>query len=267
MKALPEIRMPIDDELRAAAATWLATIRPFLYTHWPERYRELSFHTAVVELSPEETQRLIDTFDGAPLSQPDDAELLRKIRHGLARFDTGAFFKLESRSPKDNYWGEATNYRACSWHDMDKLLWSERILDDLVRFLHAEEPLRLLFREWHPIFKHQEFRCFIRGRKLAGISQYHYADWDEWKGKTKPLAFLELVYRREDLHAALLDYVKAEIIPHLPAQDLVADLWRDHAGKITLIEINPYSMSDPCLFTYDELETAGAEFRVVPAMP
>ena len=42
----------------------------------------------------------------------------------------------------------------------------------------------------------------------------------------------------------------------------VADLWRDHTGKVTLIEINLYGLSDPGLFSYEELETAGGEFGV-----
>ena len=143
--------------------------------------------------------------------------------------------------------------------DIRKLIYSERMLDDLARYSYlASEPLRLLFREWHPIQKSGEFRCFIRNRTLAGISQYHYAGFDEGSYTNKPLAFAKIAGRAGTTEAALKTFIAAEIIPHLPVDDLVADLWLDHMGKITLIEINPYGLSDPCLFSYEELETAAA---------
>jgi hypothetical protein len=145
---------------------------------------------------------------------------------------------------------------------MEKQLYSERIMNDLCRYKHAEEPLRLLFREWHWIRKADEFRCFIRNRKLVGISQYHCAAWDVWTHAKKPCSFYDIIARKIDIGAALAAFIETEIIPHLPVDDLVADLWRDPFGKITLIEINPYGLSDPCLFTYEELETAAGEFRI-----
>jgi hypothetical protein len=260
---MPEFEMPTDEECRTASAEWLKPLRPCLYTYWPERYKELSFPTMIEQLSPKEIQRLIDTFNHKPLGTPQDAALRWKLKRGLAEFDSGSFFKLESRSPKDNYWGIATNFRACNWRDIEKMLYSERIMDDLCRYKHTDEPLRLLFREWHSIRKDEEFRCFIRDRKLVGISQYHYAEWDEWNQTSKPPAFRNIIARKDEIGSALAAFVNSEIIPHLPVEDLVADLWRDPFGKITLIEINPYGLSDPCLFTYEELETASGEFRIV----
>jgi hypothetical protein len=238
-------------------------LRPCLYTYWPERFKELSFKTEVIELTKSEIAEMAAEFDGKS-DDPWSPALQGKVVHGANQFSSGCFFKLESRSPKDNYWGEATNFRACSYRDVRKLLYSERMLDDLVRYTHlASEPLRLLFREWHPIQKSGEFRCFIRNRKLAGISQYHYAGFDECRYKNAPLAFAKIYGRAKETEATLKAFIDAEVIPHMHVDHLVADLWLDHTGKITLIEINPYGLSDPCLFSYEELETANGLFKFV----
>lgn len=259
---IPELRMPTLEESRRFSEKWIEPLRPCLYTHWPQRFKELSFSTWVEEVTPAETAELAKVFNND--DSPWPVALQTKIKRGASRFTNGCFFRLESRSPKDNYWGEMTNFRACSFHDVKKLLWSERILDDLARYTHLEsEPLRLLFREWHPIRKAGEFRCFIRNRKLVGISQYHYAGFDEASYKNKPLAFANVFGRKEEWKALITEFVARDIVPHLHVDDLVVDMWVDHERKITLIEINPYGLSDPCLLSYPELESGELLFRVV----
>jgi len=221
----------------------------------------LSFKTWVEELTPVETAELASIFN-EQTDQPWSDGLIAKIARGTAQHTNGCFFKIESRSPKDNYWGEKTGFRACSWHDVKRLIYSERMLDDLARYSNLEsEPLRLLFREWQPIEKSGEFRCFIKNLTLAGISQYHYVGFDEGSATNKPLALAKVYGRAKQTEATLKAFIAAEIIPHLHVEDLVADLWLDHMGKLTLIEINPYGLSDPCLFSYEELETTLGEFR------
>lgn len=257
------LKMPTAEDSRAASEKWMKPLRPCLYTHWPERFRELSFRTEVIQLTKPEAAELATVFDDKA-DERWTVGLQSKIARGAQQFTNGCFFKLESRSPKDSYWGEVTNFRACSFHDVKQLLYSERILEDLVRYTSLEsEPLRLLFREWHPIRKSGEFRCFIRNRKLAGISQYHYAGWDERHHKNMPLAFADIFGRKREREAVIKEFIAGEIIPRLPVDDLVVDLWIDHTGKTTLIEINPYGLSDPCLFNYAELEGAEGEFRCV----
>jgi hypothetical protein len=101
----------------------------------------------------------------------------------------GAFFRLESRSPKDNYYRETTPFLACSWKDVQYSFYSERMLEDLARYAHLkEEPLRLLFRERRPIPKACEFRCFIRARWLVGISRCHCSTHEGERETKSPVA-------------------------------------------------------------------------------
>jgi hypothetical protein len=160
-----------------------------------------------------------------------------KLTRGTSCFDTGAFFRLESRSPKDNYWGEVTNFRACSWQDVRKLLYSERMLDDLARYLHVEsEPLRLLCREWRPLEKSGEFRCFIRARRLVGISQYHYAGYDDASMTRTAPAFARICADSQAIEQAIRGFMADEVIPHLHVDAsgrCVArrEEWRIHADR------------------------------------
>jgi hypothetical protein len=255
--------MPTEEEWGATSTEWMKPLRPCLYTYWPARFKELSFRTHVVDMTPEEVKELCDTFDHVSLKHRSSVH--QKITEGASQYDSGCFFKLESRSPKDNYWGEMTNFRACSFHDVMKLLYSERILDDLTRYRYSDEPLRLLFREWHPINKSGEFRCFIKNRKLAGTSQYHYCCFDDAFHKPRPAAYADIFARKSELAILIQQFITDEIIANLHIDDLVVDLWIDHMRKVTLIEINPYGLSDPCLLNYEELETSTGLFRVVDA--
>ena len=160
--------IPTAEKFHNVCEGWMEPLRHCLYTHWPQRFKDLSFKTWVEELTPAETAELASVFDHRA-DQPWTDGLIAKIARGTAQYTNGCFFKLESRSPKDNYWGEKTGFRACSWHDVKQLIYSERLLDDLVRYSGLEsEPLRLLFREWHPMENSAEFRCFVRKRRLAG---------------------------------------------------------------------------------------------------
>ncbi|MFO0958258.1 MAG: hypothetical protein U0800_12665 [Isosphaeraceae bacterium] len=146
------LQAPTQEQMKATSEHWMKPLRPCLYTHWPERFKQLSFATHVEEITHDETAELARYFDTPDHPWPPD--LQARISRGVGQFSSGCFFRLESRSPKDNYWGEMTNYRACFFRDIKQLLYSERILDDLVRYSSLEsEPLRLLFREWHPIPK------------------------------------------------------------------------------------------------------------------
>jgi hypothetical protein len=248
---MPMPTLPTAEQMNPIAERWMDQLRHCLYTHWPEEFKRLSFATHVELMTEGETQELVDNIDNPKHKWSWDLRV--KFDRGARKFDSGTFFRLESRSPKDNYWGEITAFRACSAHDVFKLLYSERVVDDLVMYRYLKsEPLRILFREWHPIQKAGEFRCFIRNRKLAGGSQYHQGSNDN----AGQYSFRACLSRKGNWKDTLNTWFDQEILPYLHADNLVVDLSADcTSGNITLIEINPYGLSDPCLLTYEELET------------
>jgi hypothetical protein len=239
-------------------------IKHCLYSNWCENYKKISFRTEALELSKKEFKFLYDNFENNLLEKVTETTLPRKIKQKLACFPNGAFIKLETRSPKNNYHAETINYRQMSWQDVIKSLYSERIIDDLVEYAKSDVPCRLLFREWLPIPKHEEFRVFIKNKKVAGITQYFYEVYSDKDKENQPYTSKVINKLSSYIEKSINDFLDKEILPHLPSSDLVVDLWFNGFREMKLIETNPYGLSDPCLLNYEELEKIGFyEFRYI----
>jgi len=243
-------RMPTDDELRASALEWLEALTPCLYENWPRALKDRSFRTEVVPLTKDDIETLLPTFDG----WCDPQALLplqRKIDAAAAAFGrTGFFPRLNSRSPKDSFHADGPDGFCCrkSGQVLRLFSGSERMLDDLCRWRQLDG-CNLLLREFQVIPKHEEWRCFIRDRKVIGVSQYDYRE-----------VFPELAGQGERIMDACCRFLEEKVIHALHVDTVVCDLWMKEDP--VLIEINPYGLADPCLFTYEELETAEGECRV-----
>jgi hypothetical protein len=248
-------RLPSLEENRADAAQWLQTIRPFLYENWPQTLKDVSFHTELIGLGIADQQALCDAFD--QVSRKDFAEAgdICELRNRIddvveKHFPLNGFFpRLSSRSAKDAF--VETLHCKDSKDILYQFTTSERILDDLVQYRYADTFCYLLLREWVIIPKLQEWRCFIRDKKLIAISQYHYTE--EWGEGDSP-AIRNLIAK--DTISAVSQFVRLQVIPYFEVADYIVDVWLgDHGTK--MIELNPWGLSDPCLFTYAELEEFG----------
>jgi hypothetical protein len=86
----------------------------------------------------------------------------------------------------------------------------------------------------------REFRLFIRDGKLAGMSQYHLVRH-----------FRRLVERENEYMTKAKAFVE-EIAPHLPARDIVADIYFTHSRRIILLDLNIWGEpTDPKMFKWD----------------
>ena len=135
----------------------------------------------------------------------------------------------------------------------EMLTQSERIEQDmrlalLVFDRNGHWDQNLVVREWHDIDVSQEWRCFIKDRKVAAISQYNYLP-----------CFPDLIANRQYLADLLVSFLSVTVIPSLPDtpifQDMVIDLavtgdaWAH--PKLWVIELNPYlSSTDGALFSW-----------------
>lgn len=242
--------MPTDAELRQSALEWLEPLAPCLYENWLPPLKDLSFRTEVVPLTKGDIAALMATFDGR-FDLEALAPLERKIDAAAAAFSqTGFFPRLNSRSPKDSFHADGPDGFCCrkSGQVLTLFCGSERILDDLCRWRHLDG-CNLLLREFRAIPKHEEWRCFIRGARVVGISQYFH---DE--------VFPGLVDQGAEIGKRCRRFLEETAIPLLPLADVVCDIWLK--DEPVIIEVNPYGLSDPCLFTYEELETATGECRI-----
>jgi hypothetical protein len=252
---IPLPRLPTDEELQASAQRWLKPLRPCLYENWPSPLKSLSFRTCVIELSQTEIRAILDTFD-EKYDVPILAAFEAKIDAVAAGFDEGFYAKLSSRSPKDSFhaFNHLAEFRCRTGRDVLNLFsGSERILDDLCRYRRLDISCNLLLREYQQIPPQEEWRCFIRKGKIAGVSQYFHREH-----------FPALAADHKAIAARCFDYLESTVLPMLHIDTVVVDIWlRDEP---MVIEINPYGLSDPCLLSYPELERNGPSFfRIVEA--
>ena len=89
-------------------------IKHCLYTNWSSQYKKLSFKTEFLELTAKEVDFILTNFDNNLLGRMKKCligrTLIIKISEKLKLFENGAFIKLETRSPKNNYHAETINY-------------------------------------------------------------------------------------------------------------------------------------------------------------
>lgn len=168
------------------------------------------------------------------------------------------FVKLESRSPKDYIqdWPKE-EYKALhnAGEIVDALLGSMRTFEDLVFLTKLKNEVILYIRPFADLERRYEWRVFVKDRKVIGISQQFYKETFSYNKK-----YLNEIKRS-------VSYFMDNIcIPNIKVNSFVADLYVSGGTHykvgitkkfldISIIETNPYGLSDPCLFeTYDELE-------------
>jgi hypothetical protein len=177
-------------------------------------------------------------------------------------FPDGAFVRLGSRSPKDSlYWGmdpedsESGIVRNADQAIRRLISCSERVYDDLQMHLAMDTPPCIYLRKWIDIPEALEFRCFMKDRKLIGISQYYhhgvYPEVTDNLSKFKQI--IEAFFAEKFLPAIHLDSVVFDVF-------MTGNNVRDY--QTHLLEINPfYELCDPCLFDWSKPEDFQGQLR------
>lgn len=122
-------------------------------------------------------------------------------------------------------------------HSLNILVHSDRIYCEL-QYDENDTRMCFLLLDWKQINQAQETRCFIRNRQLVAISQY-YIDL------TNVYPQSQIIYEK------IKTYINKclDIIPENCAVDIDVSL----NGELTIIEYNPYELSDTCLYSSQEL--------------
>lgn len=142
------------------------------------------------------------------------------------------FIKLITRSPKD-YLDDNFEIKSleCAYN---ALISSIRTFDDLVMLRHIDM-CYVIIRPFVEIKRLEEFRVLVYGKQIVGISQYYYHDGSNIKSP-------------ESREIAIRNFVINDIIPNVAVNHFVADIFFDKWLDPVLIELNPFGLSDPCLF-------------------
>jgi len=237
-----------------------------------------------------------DTGDGGVESATSDEvsfpELDRRIEEAIEELkggneSTGAVApKLNWSSPKDAVWLNAGTLKCQSSGDVYLLLKAsdfclydvqhalsdvrdrgvgDRSSNDGVVPPPACRPfpfrLQLALRKWCNLYPSQEFRCFVRGHELIGISQRHHSQH-----------FPHLSRDRFVIRLMIIEFFD-EIVHNRFASGRVAnyvfDAYIDKKEKVWIVDFNVWgTRTDPLMFEWSELVAMDApdalpEIRVV----
>lgn len=245
-------------ELDDRCVAYLDQVKATYIENWPGALCRLSiaqsgmplFRDAAISLG-RGIAELGETF--AAYRMADERDHIPEIREHLdvmiRAYPDGVYVRLGSRSPKDAYYADLSVPAMDGNGALERLLGgSERIHRDLLLALDGGYEPWIWVRQWVDIEPWQEFRCFMRGRKLIGISQYFWreAPFEEVKESADSIRWaIEQRFFPAFREACHLDDVVFDVfVKH--RQDGNAHEW-----QVKLLEINPFSpMTDPCLFDW-----------------
>ncbi|WP_146210255.1 hypothetical protein [Vitiosangium sp. GDMCC 1.1324] len=185
--------------------------------------------------------------------------LLWRLDEALRCFPGGAFVRLGSRSGKDSAYARKNGLRVETAEAAVRLLieGSERVAFDLRLALRHGYMPHLVVRPWLDIPAWAEFRCFMKQRRLMGISQY-----DCKQSGPRP----EIARNADAIHSAIRSFFpRFSAASHL--EDAVFDVFVDGLERggglaVRLIELNPFlAQTDPCLFDWMRPDGFDGSFR------
>ena len=241
-------------------SAYFELIKPTFIENWPQGLTCRSIAQADVPLTVAEARALgSNSIDYGEAFGPmaDISGIRAKVESAVARFPRGAFVRLGSRSPKDSWQAHRegsmlvrANRQGESSDPLRFLLdASERIYEDLTLAIQENYAPHIFVREWLEIPKWSEFRCFMRDRKLVGVSQYFYRDgvFPKITGEAEFIFWIINNFFAEFGFLCHLNDVVFDVIVKRKPHSEHQIVW-----EIKLLEINPFcEMTDPCLYSWN----------------
>jgi hypothetical protein len=218
--------------------------------------------------------------------------LKQELDSHIKAFSNGAFVKLSCRSPKDatvtapemvEMYRAAlqarreqnlpidnnrklielftSHIRLLASHNADEALrWfirSGRVCQDVDLALEQPEPfpIQIIIREWIDIPLWAEFRGFVYNKEFVALSQYFDGCY-----------FEEVVAQKDEIQSKITEFFNTHLKPLVPLTNYIVDFAISSAGKVYVIELNPYNPNtDSCLFSWSRdvqlLKEGPFEFR------
>ncbi|MEX0568652.1 MAG: hypothetical protein Q6363_005760 [Candidatus Njordarchaeota archaeon] len=265
-------------------------VSEFAMSKWYWRIEDLCIPSFPIELSDEEIEYIRSSVLSEE-TEPIPESLFGKIRQCIVEHQLNlCYIRDDYRSPKDAYWMAWALPRSGPIFVSEKerdiyrllrfFLQSERTEED---FMQKEPPRYLWLRPW--MYITDEMRLFIRNKKLIAISQYDYYSIDAGRNLSHYFG-LEL----SDILSDVMDYIAPivekiiniakNVISRVPYDSFVLDIGKSRfypgatfdkkvltkivQSAFRVIEINEFSrLTDPCLFSWDEIENLNDDSIVV----
>jgi hypothetical protein len=240
---------------------WREVIASTYIENWPKSLHELSIPSCGLPLGEREIHAFGSCIAewGELFSDLEDASATRRLivqelDQAVMKFPAGVFVRLGSRGPKDTIFPASyrlENGKLKSGREAWNMLTagSERIAKDLQVSLAKDYQPWIWVREGVNIPKWTEFRCFMRDRRLVGISQYHYSG-----------LFLQVADHAAEIRDSIVEFFTKKFVAACHLDSVVLDVFvspqKGGFFETRLLEINPFDslLTDACLFKWDEIE-------------
>jgi hypothetical protein len=239
-------------------------IRPTFLESWPESLLALAISHVHLRLTPEEAGALA----GSPplwrerlvATDPKGLHTIAaKVQEVLEGAQQGGFVRLGSGSPKDSTLFRYHHGRARTAVMALKFLQtSPRTRAHLSRLTELGHSIHLFVRRWEQILPWQEFRCFMRDRRLVGISQIaHQGDEPDYSlaSTAEKITQTLQVFFANVAQASHLGSAVFDVLCDAGAGD-------GAPSRVYLLDANPWGpSSDACLFDWEKPEGFDGSFR------
>ena len=219
----------------------------FRMPEWYSKLEKDCFPTVFLELSAAE----LEAMKNGELEGETVDNLLPELKRVMSVFSGAKFFSVDTVSPTDTERFKekrgAVHSAASAWK---VLASSEKVHQAIEDGLVSSICIRP-FRRMQP---YREFRLFIRGGRLAGMSQY-------WLIRH----FRRLPARLERYREKANELVQ-RISGQLPAPDCVMDIYFTKTEEILILDFNPWGApTDPLMYnTWDRDWSQPAKCEIVP---
>ncbi|KAG5241981.1 cell division cycle protein [Salix suchowensis] len=195
-----------------------------------------------------------DESEQPPLP-PSFPELELNIKESINTLGGAVFPKLNWSAPKDSAWISTSGTLRCtSFSEIALLLRSsDSLVHDLChaydscidKTLSRPPSFFLALRKWYSSFlPEMEFRCFVRGQQLIGISQREVTTY-----------YPTLLEKRNYLQLLIKEFFTEKVRLKFESENYTFDVYVTKDGRAKILDFNPWgAFTLPLLFTWEELE-------------
>lgn len=204
-----------------------------------------------------------------PSPPPSFPELELKVKESIESLGGAVFPKLNWSAPKDSAWISTSGTLQCTTFGEIALLLrsSDSLVHDLCHAYDSSDDKSssrpqnffLALRKWYPSLRPEmEFRCFVRGKKLIGISQREVTTF-----------YPALVEKRNDLLLVMQVFFNNNVRAVFESEHYAFDVYITKDERVKVVDFNPWgAFTLPLLFTWEELEQIlndgdNVEFRII----
>lgn len=206
------------------------------------------FPTVFISLTEEEIKELA----AGKKEGENVANILDRIGGAVKNLPAPRFASVDSIAPKDTERYKTKKGAVTS----PESIWN--ILCDSEKIREAASKGKvsnIVIRPFRRMDTAREFRLFIKGKKLVGMSQYHLVRH-----------FRRLVEREKEYMALAESFVK-KITPFLPEENIVADIYITHTRTVFLLDLNKWGApTDPLMLKWEnDWDEKKPLYGIVPA--